>query len=112
LLKKCGRSWFYCRQSLCPAEDFIGKDLKLASDVQSIDECRAIYREVMGKNPPSFPMPVWLFERFGFVGEDLTIMWRWLRDATFYMDTDTALRIHPGALNVRQWLQKQSSKNR
>jgi hypothetical protein len=65
-----------------------------------------------GQKPAQVSNAGWMFERFGFVGEDLTIMWRWLRDATFYMDTDTALRIHPGALNVRQWLQKQSSKNR
>src|SRR5215207_8657498 len=55
---------------------FVGKDLALASDVQSLDECRSIYREVMGRNPRRFPMPVWLFKRFGFVGRDLTKMWR------------------------------------
>ncbi len=36
---------------------FIGKDLKLASDVQSIDECRSIYRSVMGKAPGGSPCP-------------------------------------------------------
>ena len=87
---------------------FIGKELNLASDIQSIEECRGIYREVMGKRPPSFPMPVWMFERFGFVGEDLSIMWRWLREAMIDMDTDTALRIQPDALNVRKWLEKQN----
>lgn len=98
---------FIVARAFAEPEHFIGKDLKLASDIQSIDDCRMIYREVMGKSPPSFPMPVWLFERFGIVGEDLTTMWRWLRKATFDMDTGTALSIHPDALGVRSWLQKQ-----
>ena len=68
-----------------PAQ-WIGKDLQLASDVQSIDECRTIYRAVLGNNPPSFPLPVWLFTRFGFVGQDLTTMWRWLRNAQLEVD--------------------------
>lgn len=98
---------FIVAKAFAEPEGFIGKDLKLASDVQSIDECRVIYREVMGKNPPSFPMPAWMFERFGFVGKDLSIMWRWLREATIGLDTDTTLSIHPSALSVRGWLQKQ-----
>lgn len=86
---------------------FIGQELQLASDVHSIDECREIYREVMGKLPPRFPMPAWLFARFGFVGKDLTTMWRWLRTATFALDTSTARAIHPNALSVRTWLEQQ-----
>lgn len=88
---------------------FIGQDLPLASDVKSIDECRALYRTVMGKNPPRFPMPTWLFERFGFVGLDLSKMWRWLRDARLALDTDPTLALHPAALDVRAWLEQQRS---
>jgi uncharacterized protein YbjT (DUF2867 family) len=86
---------------------FLAQELQLASDVQSIDECRAIYRKVVGKNPPHFPMPVWMFERLGFVGKDLGIMWRWLRDETIDLDTSPALAVHPSALNVEAWLAKQ-----
>jgi len=86
---------------------FTGTELKLASDVQSIDECRKIYREVMGKQPPRFPLPVWIFERFGFVGEDLSKMWRWLRTANLDLDTTATLAVHPEALSVRSWLEKQ-----
>ncbi|MBD0288579.1 MAG: NmrA/HSCARG family protein [Flavisolibacter sp.] len=88
---------------------FMGKVLPLASDVQSIDQCRTMYREVMGKSPSRFPMPVWLFERFGFIGKDLSTMWRWLRRATIHTDTATTLTIHPGALPVQAWLEKQQS---
>jgi uncharacterized protein YbjT (DUF2867 family) len=77
-------------------------DLNLVSDVESIDECRALWREVRGRTPRGFPMPVWLFERF--VGNDLTTMWQWLRTAEFDMSTDATREILPEALTVRDWL--------
>ncbi len=88
-------------------QGFVGKDLTLASDVQSLDQCRSIYREVMGRNPRRFPMPVLLFERFGFVGRDLTTMWRWLRQADIELDTAPTRAILSDALTVRGWLSKQ-----
>jgi uncharacterized protein YbjT (DUF2867 family) len=86
---------------------FAGEDLHLASDRQSIDECRGIYRRVTGKNPPRFPLPPWLFARFGFVGRDLTTMWRWLRTSTFGADPGATRSIHPEALTVEAWLREQ-----
>jgi uncharacterized protein YbjT (DUF2867 family) len=88
-------------------DGFIGRDLSLASDVQSIDECRQIWREVSGRNPLRLPMPVWLFERF--VGTDETTMWRWLRTNEFDLETDQTMAIHPGALSVREWLLRKRS---
>ena len=81
---------------------YVGRELKLASDVRTIDECRALYREATGKKAPRFPMPVWLFERI--VGTDLTTMWRWLRTHEIDLDTAPAKAILPGALGVREWL--------
>ncbi|MPY99038.1 MAG: NAD(P)H-binding protein [Actinophytocola sp.] len=86
---------------------FIGAALTLVADVQSIDDCRAIWRDVTGKPPRRFPMPVWLFERI--VGTDLTTMWRWLRTATIPTDTSETLRILPTAVTVRQWLSAQQT---
>jgi uncharacterized protein YbjT (DUF2867 family) len=84
--------------------EYVGRDLKLASDVQSLEACRTTYSTVMGKAPSTFPMPTWLFERF--VGTDLTTMWRWLRTADIELETATARAIHPTALTVRQWLER------
>ena len=81
---------------------FVGRDLALASDVQSIEECRAVWRDVTGRVPRRFPMPTWLFERF--TGTDETTMWRWLRDNHVDLDTGATRRIHPGALTVKAWL--------
>jgi hypothetical protein len=90
-------------------EDFVGQDLKLASDEKSIDECRSIYRTVMGKNPSRFPIPVWLFARFGFVGKDLLAMYRWLRTGNLGVDPLVTRAIHPGALSVEEWLRRQKA---
>lgn len=100
---------FIVAKAFAEPAHFIGKVLQLVSDVQSIDECRTIYREIIGKSPSCFPMPVWMFERYGFVGKDLSIMWRWLQTATIDMNTNTTLTIHPDALSVQAWLEKQNS---
>ena len=81
---------------------FVGRDLALASDVQSIEECREIWRDVTGRRPRHFPMPTWLFERFS--GTDETTMWRWLRDHDVDLDTQPTREIHPQALTVKEWL--------
>lgn len=81
---------------------FIGQDIKLASEVQTLSECRRTWREVVGRPPRHFPMPVWAFERF--VGTDLTTMWRWLRTGHFDIDTAQTRAILPTAATVRQWL--------
>lgn len=88
-------------------DQFIGQEIKLASDVKTIDESRSIYRQVMGKNPPRFPMPVWMFRRF--VGEDLITMWQWLSANEIDLDTQRTHAIHPEVLSVEAWLRKQKA---
>jgi uncharacterized protein YbjT (DUF2867 family) len=90
-------------------ERFIGRDLKLASERLSLEACRTAYRTVMGKNPSRFPMPVWLFERFGFAGKDLPVMWRWLATGVVEAEPEATRAIHPGALSVEAWLQRQKA---
>lgn len=70
-----------------------------------IDECRAIWRDVRGRTPRGFPMPVRLFERFA---TDLTTMWRWPRTEEFEISTEVTRRILPEALTVREWLSGRS----
>ncbi len=83
-------------------DTYAGQDLSLAADVKSLAECREIYREVRGKYPPRFPMPMFLFERF--VGKDIPNMWRWLRKNPLEFDTQQTKHIHPQAMDVRTWL--------
>lgn len=89
---------------------FIGADVKLAADVQSIGDCRRTWRTVTGKSPRRFPMPVWMFRRF--VGDDLLSMWSWLRTANVQFDCDETRSILPGARTVEQWLNERFPRRR
>jgi len=86
---------------------FLGAELQLSADGRSVAECRELWREVMGRPPRRFPMPVRLFERFG--GADLTTMWRWLATAELDSGVDTTREILPRARTVREWLVQNSS---
>ena len=81
---------------------FIGRDIKLASEVRSIAECRTIWTSVTGRPPRRLPMPVRMFERF--VGTDLTTMWRWLRSGQFDIEPAQTHEILPTASTVQDWL--------
>jgi uncharacterized protein YbjT (DUF2867 family) len=83
-------------------DEYLGKDLPLAADAQSLAECREIYRQVWGKNPSRFPMPMFLFEKF--VGKDVPNMWRWLRTNPVSLDTSTTYKVHPNAMTVQTWM--------
>jgi uncharacterized protein YbjT (DUF2867 family) len=86
---------------------FVGVDVMLASDVQSIDQCRTIWREVIGRPPRRLPLPVWLFQRFA--GTDETTMWRWLAGNQIDLDTGPTFDLHAGALTVRAWLARKKT---
>lgn len=88
---------------------YIGESLILVADVKSLAECRDIYREVMGKDPSTFPMPVWLFDRF--TRGDVTAIWRWVETGDFSTDTTLTRAIHPAALDVREWMVRQRDRN-
>jgi uncharacterized protein YbjT (DUF2867 family) len=81
---------------------FVGANLGLASDTCTIGECRRLWREVFGRAPRRFPMPVWMFEKF--VGTDLTTMWRWLGEHPTDVDTAETAAIVPSARTVRRWM--------
>ena len=82
---------------------YVGQDLPLGSDVRTLRECRSLYRQIIGSDPRTFPMPVWLFDRF--TKGDVIPMWRWLRTGHVSTDTEPTRTIHPNALTVREWLE-------
>jgi uncharacterized protein YbjT (DUF2867 family) len=83
-------------------DEYIGRDLALAADIQSLGEVREIYKEVKDKYPPRFAMPMFLFEKF--VGKDVPNMWRWLKTNLVSLDTRQTYEVHPEAMTVRTWL--------
>lgn len=93
-------------KALADPDEYIGRDLRLAADVKTLAECREIYREVRGKYPSTFPMPMFLFK--SFVGEDIPNMWRWLRVNPVDPDTSQTYEVNPEAMTVRTWLQRVS----
>jgi len=84
---------------------YLAKSLVLVADVKSLAECRETYREVMGKPPGTFPLPVWLFDRF--TRGDVTDIWRWVKTGEFVLDTAPTRAIHPAALTVGEWMVRQ-----
>ena len=88
-------------------DKYIGKELALVADIKSLKECREIYRELTGKYPSRFPMPMFLFEKF--VGKDIPNMWRWLRKNPLTFDTSQTEEIHPEAMTVQEWLRRARS---
>ena len=86
---------------------YVGRDLKIATELRSVDECRELYAEVMGRRPRRVPMPVWLFNRVA--SRDLTTMWRWLGASPPAGNSDTLRAIRPAALTVREWLRRKSA---
>lgn len=89
-------------------DKYIGQDLHLASDFQTIDEVRALYQQVLGKKAPRFPMPMFMFR--WFTGDDLIIMWKYLRTASLEVNSEDTFAILPEAETVRTWLAKQKIK--
>lgn len=83
-------------------DGFIGQEIPLAGDVRTLRECRQMWIE-RGVTPRGFPMPVWLFRRVA--GEDLPIMWSWLRNEEVPLDTGPTHAVHPGARTMSQWLE-------
>ena len=83
-------------------DEWVGRQMTLAADARSLAECRALYRDAVGKEPRSVPLPIWLFDRF--TRKDPTTMWRWLRTGTVELDLAEIRTVLPSALTVPDWL--------
>ena len=87
---------------------FVGTELSLASDVQSIAQCRQTWIDVNGHAPRRVPMPVWMFRRVA--GDDLITMWSSLRTAQFDIDPTPTRSVLPAASTVRMWLTRRRAR--
>jgi uncharacterized protein YbjT (DUF2867 family) len=88
-------------------ERFEGRDLPLAADLRTLDECRALYRAAVGRNPRTFPMPQFMFDRF--TRNDPSALWRWLRTGDVSSDIEGTRAIVPTVLSVREWLHSEQA---
>lgn len=55
---------------------YINKRLKVVGEWKTLRECKQTYKAVAGKNPPRWPMPVWILRR---IQPELVEMWEWMR---------------------------------
>jgi uncharacterized protein YbjT (DUF2867 family) len=81
---------------------YCGRDLPLVGDVRTLAQCRQAYREAYGRDPRTFPMPEWLFDRF--TRGDVTAMWRWLREGDPGLDTGPARELLTAPTTVPEHL--------
>jgi uncharacterized protein YbjT (DUF2867 family) len=85
-------------------DEWVGRELAIAADLQTLGECRRLYREIIGHQPRSLPMPMWLFDRF--TRGDLTTMWRWTRTGAVDVDPGPTRAVWPSALTVTEFLSR------
>jgi uncharacterized protein YbjT (DUF2867 family) len=89
-------------------ETFIGRRLKPVGDWRTLGECQQIYREITGKKPPRWPMPVWLLRK---MQPELIKMWEWMRGLN---ELDRSMlepvaSLYAGVTDVRAFLRRELS---
>jgi uncharacterized protein YbjT (DUF2867 family) len=80
---------------------FMGQHVSLAGDRLSIRQMREAFVEIIGRKPPSFPMPN-LFTRF--VNADFAAQLRWHRDVGWDFSLDESSVLVPDIRSFRDFL--------
>lgn len=87
---------------------WIGRDINLISDRQSLRACREMFRAA-NRKPFGAPLPVAMFKKMA--GEELVDMWQWLVDwskadgpAQMQADLAASREICPQPCSVAEWL--------
>lgn len=62
--------------ALSDPDAWIGQDLELVADVQSMRSAREIFKRITGKKPFRVPLSPRIFSRLA--GDELVVMWKWL----------------------------------
>lgn len=57
-------------------DQWVGRDINLISDQESLRRCQSIYKSTNGKKPFGLPLPLALFNRIA--GAEFEVMWRWM----------------------------------
>lgn len=93
------------------SDKWIGRDVNLAGDVQSLRSCQALFKKVTGKKPFGVPLPAALFQKMA--GDELVAMWQWLVgwveqigvDA-LWTDVEASREVCPQSHSVESWLRR------
>ena len=57
-------------------DNWIGRDINLVSDQETLRGCQSVYKATRGKKPFGLPVPLLLFNKM--VGSEFEVMWRWM----------------------------------
>lgn len=88
-------------------QQYIGKELMLAGDIKSMQECRNLYREIFDKNLLGIPAPVWLFK---LMQNDLYQMFTWMKsEQVSEKVVELTRQIIGETTSVRQWMTMRKS---
>lgn len=90
-------------------ETYIGERLQIVGEWKTLGECKQLYKEVTGKNPPRWPMPLWVLRR---MQPELVKMWEWFRtlDDADARALEPVSAIYTDATDVRTFLRQKLSK--
>lgn len=91
-------------------DTWIGRDVNnFAGDVQSLQACRALFKQVTGKKPFGVPLPAVLFQKMA--GAEMVQMWRWMVDwiekegpESLWADVEASRQVYPEIHGVEEWL--------
>jgi uncharacterized protein YbjT (DUF2867 family) len=79
-----------------------GRHVNLAGDRLTLKAMRTVFQEVIGRNPPSFPMPNWITR---FANRDFAAQLRWQREVGWDFPLDAARALVPDLADFRTYLE-------
>jgi uncharacterized protein YbjT (DUF2867 family) len=85
---------------------WIGRDVNLISDQETLRGCRTVFKANNGKKPFGLPVPLMLFNKM--VGPEFEVMWRWMVDWIDEGDVqsmiDASRLVNSDPHTVERWL--------
>lgn len=87
---------------------YIGQRLSPVGEWKSLADCEKLYREISGKKPPRWPMPIWMMRR---IQPELIRMWEWMRDidVSEFKGLQPVTSVYDGVTDVRSFLTRELS---
>ena len=92
---------------------WIGEDVALFGDIQTLGQARDLHAEAFGRKPRSLPLPLWLISRLA--GKELVDMWHWMVEWIDAMGREGLQARHeraralvPSFTDMRSWYRRQA----
>ncbi|MER7773128.1 NmrA/HSCARG family protein [Kitasatospora sp. NPDC096140] len=84
-------------------EEWIGRAATLAADELTPVQIAAAIESALGRQLPYVRIPI---EAIRALSEDFAFAYEWLNERGYRADITATRRIHPGAMNLRTWLER------